>query len=85
MRFTVVYLPSAERQLAALWLSAADQSAVTRASDTIDRLLTSTPLIVGESRVSNLRILFEEPLAVLYDVREADHLVKVWAVWQWKA
>ena len=85
MKYTVVYLPSAEQQLADLWLKSADPTAVTRASDQIDQSLKDNPLAVGESRVANLRIVFEEPLAVVYDVREADLLVKVWAVWQWKA
>ena len=83
MKFTVVYLPSAEQQLADLWLKAADPASVSRASDKIDRLLENDPLAIGESRVANLRIVFESPLAVVYDVREADLLVKVWSVWQW--
>lgn len=85
MKYTVIYLPSAEQQLADLWLQAADRSAITSASDKIDQLLKDNPLAVGESRVSNIRILFEEPLVVVYDVREADLVVKVWAVWQWKS
>jgi hypothetical protein len=85
MKYTVVYLPSAEQQLADLWLKAADPVAVSRASDKIDRLLESNPKGLGESRASSLRILFEEPLAVVYDVREADFMVKVWAVWQLKS
>ncbi len=85
MKYTVVYLPSAEQQLAELWLKAADPAAVTLASDKIDQLLKIDPLAVGESRVSTLRILFEEPIAVVYDVRESDFVVKVWAVWQWKS
>jgi hypothetical protein len=85
MKYTVIYLPSAEQQLADLWLAAADRSAITSASDKIDQLLKDNPLAVGESRVSNIRILFEEPLVVVYDVREADLVVKVWAVWQWKS
>jgi len=83
MKFTVVYLSSAEQQLAELWLKASDPTAVTRAADTIDRMLASDPEGAGESRVSTVRILFEEPLAVVYDVRQADLVVKVWAVWQW--
>jgi hypothetical protein len=82
MKFTVVYLSSAEQQLADLWLKATDPQAVTAASNQIDRLLAESPLTVGESRVSSLRILVVEPLVAVYDVREADHLVKVWAVWQ---
>jgi hypothetical protein len=84
MKFTVVYLPSAEEQLAELWLKAEDQEAFAGAANEIERMLASNPLGVGESRVASLRIVFEPPLAVVYDVREADSLVKVWAVWAWK-
>jgi plasmid stabilization system protein ParE len=83
MKFTVVYLPSAEDQLAELWLSAEDRDAVREAADEIDRLLGQHPQDVGEARVSNLRILVRQPIAVLYDVRPDDQLVKVWAAWQW--
>lgn len=85
MKFTVAYLPEAEQQLADLWLNATDPTAVTNASGHIDRMLATDPLGVGESRVADLRILIESPLAVVYDVREADSLVKVWAVWPWNA
>ncbi len=85
MKYTVVYLPSAEQQLADLWLKAANPAAVTQASDKIDQLLKNDPLSVGESRVTNLRIVFEDPIAAIYDVREADSVVKVWAVWRWKS
>ena len=84
MKYTVVYLPSAEQQLADLWLKSADPAAVTQASVKIDQLLKDDPLTIGESRVSSLRIIFEEPLAAIYDVREADFVVKVWSIWQWK-
>lgn len=84
MKYTVVYLPSAEQQLADLWLKAANPSAVSLAADKIDRLLRDDPLSVGESRVSTLRILVEEPISVVYDVHKEDLVVKVWAVWQWK-
>jgi hypothetical protein len=83
MKFTVVYLPSAENQLAELWLAADDKDAVRTAADEIDRLLSQRPQDVGEARVSNLRILIHEPIAVLYDVRDSDRLVKVWAAWRW--
>jgi hypothetical protein len=85
MKYTVVYLASAEQQLAELWLKSTDSAAVTRAADKIDQLLKDNPLSVGESRVSTLRIIFEEPLAAIYDVREADFVVKVWSLWRWKS
>ena len=82
MRFTVSWTKEAEDTLTDLWLEAADRDAVKQASDTIDRLLASNPLGVGESRPVNFRILFEAPLGVVYDVRELDRHVKVWSVWR---
>jgi plasmid stabilization system protein ParE len=81
MTFTVVWRPEAEQALAAAWNSAADRQAVTDAADTIDLLLRTEPLEVGESRVVNIRILTVFPLSVYYDVHEQDRLVAVWAVW----
>ena len=82
MMYTVIWRPAAERQLASLWTNAEDRQSVTQAADDIDALLRTSPLEVGESRVSNIRILTVSPLAVYYDVHEADRLVAVWAVWQ---
>jgi hypothetical protein len=81
MTFTVVWKPEAERSLAKLWIKASDRQAVTEAGNAIDALLRTVPLEVGESRVSNMRILTVRPLSVYYDVREADRLVAVWALW----
>lgn len=81
MNFTVIWVQEAEDRLTKLWLAAADREAIARASDTIDRQLAVNPLGVGESRVSNFRVLFEGPLGVTYDTSEEDRRVKVWAVW----
>jgi hypothetical protein len=39
MNYTVVWVPSAEQELAALWMAAADRDAVTRAAHEIDQQL----------------------------------------------
>lgn len=82
MRYTVVWRPTAELALADIWTSASDRRAVTEAANSIDALLRSTPLEVGESRLENTRILIVRPLSVYYDVHESDALVAVWAVWR---
>jgi plasmid stabilization system protein ParE len=82
MKFTVVWKPSAETKLAEIWTDATDQQAVTSAADSIDALLGASPLEVGESRVSNARILTVSPLSVYFDVYEDDCRVAVWAVWR---
>ncbi len=81
MTFTVVWRPSAESKLAEIWAGAPDRQAVTDAADSIDSLLHTAPLHVGESRLDNIRVLSVPPLTVYYDVYEKDRLVAVWAVW----
>jgi plasmid stabilization system protein ParE len=82
MRFTVIWLPKAEERLTEIWLAAADQAAVSAASDDIDRLLMVNPLGVGEPRTAKIRYLYQMPLAVYYEVVPADRLVRVRSVWR---
>jgi plasmid stabilization system protein ParE len=84
MKWTVLYRPSAQNQLANIWLSTPDQQLVADAADEIDRLLASNPMDVGESRGGNTRIIIERPLTVLYDVYPDDALVEVFAVFYWR-
>ena len=50
MKYTVLWAPDAENDLAAIWLSAADRAAVQSAGDQIDALLKSDTHLRGESR-----------------------------------
>jgi hypothetical protein len=83
MRWTVVWSPGASNDLATIWLAAPDRAAITRAAHRIDTQLHNDPLNSGESRSGNERVLFEPPLAVSYEVRAADRLVTVTALWQY--
>jgi hypothetical protein len=83
MSFTVVWRPLVEQDLATLWMNAPDRNAVAAAADAIDATLRRDPLGQGESRGGSTRILIAPPLAVYYDVSEADRRVSVWAVWRW--
>jgi hypothetical protein len=65
MKYRVLWLAAAEQELAQIWLNAADRSAVTSASNRIDRRLQSNPEDEGESRPNGQRIVFETPLGVL--------------------
>jgi hypothetical protein len=82
MTYTVVWINSALGELADLWNNTADRAEVTDAANRIDTILRSNPHAHSESREANLRILFVPPLAVLFDIREADRVVKVRAVWR---
>jgi hypothetical protein len=82
MNYTVTWRPSAEQQLAQLWLNAPDRAAVTAAASRIETLLRTHPGLRGESRSGGTRVLFEPPLAVLFQVRDQDRCVDVLKVWR---
>lgn len=75
--FTIIWLPSVLDDLAAIWLNAADRDAVNRAVSRIDQLLAAAPTQQGESRPRRARIMFERPLAVTFEVDEANRTVFV--------
>lgn len=79
MFFTVSYVQVAQAELAQVWMDARDQSAVTRASHEIDRLLRTQPQMVGEE-LGDYRRLEVTPLEVVYSVSPDDCLVQVWRV-----
>lgn len=81
MSYTVIWTAKAEAELAAIWLSATDRKAVTKASATLDRILGEKPTVVGRSRFDSVRIYAEWPLGVEYDVHEDDRIVYVLAAW----
>ena len=81
MKFTVSWRPSARQKLAQIWVGAPDQrEAITKAADSIDWALRTAPESHGEARVGNLRVLFVEPLVVLYEVHALDRRVIVLGV-----
>ena len=82
MIFTVVWMESAEDELARLWEATADKRSMTWASNRIDAELRRDGQRQGESRSDDRRILFVPPLGVLFEVREPDRLIVVLSVWQ---
>ena len=80
MNWTVLWLPSAEQDLASVWLNASDRNAVAAAADELDRRLQRDPLTVGESRSSNVRLAFVPPLVALFRVDPATQTVFVMRV-----
>ena len=77
MKFTVIWLPSAESRLLQIWLAARDRQAIQEANADIELVLANQPLTAGESRVGSFRIYCSGPLAVVYSVSELDRMVKV--------
>jgi len=84
MKYTVLWLPQAEAELAALWMDANQRLAVTEAANEIDRLLHRDPQELGESRSANLRILLVPPLGVNFSVDMQDRIVRIAAVWRFQ-
>jgi plasmid stabilization system protein ParE len=82
MKYTVTWRKSAENDLAEIWLAAHDRQAVTDAANLIDTSLRRNPLVCGESRLGNTRVMFVPPLVVYFDVYELDRRVLVRAVWR---
>ena len=83
MKYLVEWLPSAEQELAALWNHASDRNEITAAADSLDAALARDPLALGESRGGRTRIVFQAPLAVLFDVDTLARKVTVWDLWRW--
>jgi plasmid stabilization system protein ParE len=79
MRFTVVWLPAAEDQLALIWIQAPDQQAVADAANRIERALQSNADRKGVLH-EDLRIYFDLPLIVAFEVSLADRLVEIVSV-----
>ena len=80
MSYTVLWRPKAERELAGIWLAADDRASITTASRLADTLLRESPHSQGESRAGIGRIMFARPLAIQFEIQEADRRVYVMAV-----
>ena len=82
MKFTVIWTPTAEQDLAALWVEhPKSRTGITRAARSVDLLLRENPQSRGESRYDTLRILIVHPLGVDFDVDEGNGIVSVLTVW----
>ncbi len=75
MNYAVVWVPDAERELAALWNVSQRRSA--RAAADADRRLAANGSAEGESRSNGQRVMFAWPLTVIFQVDEANHVVTV--------
>ena len=84
MRYTVLWSPDAENDLAAIWLAANDRTAVTAAGNQIDTFLHQDAHLQGESRHGRLRILFIPPSAVDFEAIRDDRIARVLTVWRWQ-
>lgn len=80
MKYSVVWRPFAQHQLATIWLRAADRQSVTDASDEIDRHLRRDADQIGTPDERGWRILVVPPLVATFEVSVADCKATVLAV-----
>ena len=81
MIYIVIWLRVALDELAMMWMNADAtlRAAITSASHRIDQELKANPQEVGESRPKGRRIHFEQPLGILFEVRQgAVRILHVW-------
>jgi len=76
MKFTVIWAPQAENDLARLWLEAEDRGEISAAAESLDSALREDADRLGG------RILFSPPLAVDFDVITDDCIVRVLSCWR---
>jgi hypothetical protein len=81
--YRVEWIQTARDELTLLWILADSpaRQAITAASAKIDPTLELDPLNVGESRTGDERVMFVDPLGVLFEVDAANHIVWVFSVW----
>ena len=77
IRYTVVWLRSAQGELAELWISAANRNAVTAAANLIDVELSEDAATKGIPLSEGLRQFLASPLRILFPVDEGDRVVEV--------
>ena len=76
-RYTVVWVPSAERELGEIWLASSDRERVTLASNTIDARLREHTEAMSIEIAEGLRGLEIAPLRILFEVLSNDAMVRI--------
>jgi hypothetical protein len=85
MRYTVLWTPTAENDLADLWLQGPDRDAIRSAADTLDDLLRFDAHSRGESRYESLRVVLAAPLGVDIEVDQDNRTVRVLRAWRYES
>jgi hypothetical protein len=82
MNYRVFWAPKADEQLDAILHAAVDRKQIAAASRAIDIWLATDPTDLGESRVDNVRVAFNHPLGLEFEVLEGVKTVIVYEVWR---
>jgi hypothetical protein len=81
MSFTVTWLDEAVEEYFHLWSDPRLREAILPAGQRIEATLELSPNEVGESRPDNVRIIFEPPLAAIYEVFLYERKVNIIRIW----
>jgi hypothetical protein len=81
--FSIYRSQTAVIPLRATWDHADEalRASILQASRQVDQQLQNDPLEQGESREEGSRILFQAPVAVIYEVDEPKKLVRILRAW----
>lgn len=74
---TVVWVESAEQELASIWMALPDQNKVTSATHQIDEALKRDAIGESIELSEGLYAIQRGPLRAIFEVREADRIVRV--------
>jgi plasmid stabilization system protein ParE len=76
--YTVRWNRRSLETVATLWLeNPAQRAEISQAAESVDQRLASRPHDQGESRDEDERIMFAQPLVVIFTIDEAAELVRV--------
>jgi hypothetical protein len=83
--YQVRWKRTAQEELADVWLTATsdDREAVTRAAQNLDQQLRIDAHELGESRPGDERIVFDSPLAAVFEVDQEHSVVRVLQIWRY--
>lgn len=82
MSYRVFWSPTAEARFEKIVNGAIDRALLAAAAKFIDKALAENPNTFGESRYDNVRVGFESPLGVQFEVQSDVRTVIVFDVWR---
>jgi hypothetical protein len=82
MKYTIVWTDKATNELAEIWLQSANRSAVTDATNTLDRVLADNPLSDRHEVFRGFGTAIRVPVGVDFGVDARNRLVIVISAWQ---
>ena len=84
--FRVEWLREAVSELADLWIKADSpfRQVITEATHALDQELQADPFRGSESREEEVRTLFSDPLAILFEVDPQQRIVWILHVWTFR-